>query len=121
VDESLPLSVLQRMAEACDRFEDAWKAGQRPRIEEYLRDSTGPERTALLRLFLGVELHHRLRLGETPRPQEYRLRFAEHADLIDTVFASATQDAAGLHPGSTIPDHAPARRRPPATRPSTAP
>jgi tetratricopeptide (TPR) repeat protein len=84
VDESLPLSVLQRLAQACDRFEDAWQAGARPRIEDFLGDSSGAERTALLRHLLGVELHHRGRLGERPRPEEYHGRFPAHGDVVDT-------------------------------------
>ena len=36
--DSLSPSRLQRLDEICDRFEDAWKAGQRQRIEDYLDD-----------------------------------------------------------------------------------
>ena len=32
---SLPLSVELRVDAACRRFEAAWKAGQRPRLEEF--------------------------------------------------------------------------------------
>jgi hypothetical protein len=33
----------------CDRFELAWQASQRPRIEDYLDDTPEPERSILLR------------------------------------------------------------------------
>src|SRR5262249_50065465 len=32
---SVPLSLDQRVDEACDRFEKAWKEGQGPHIEDY--------------------------------------------------------------------------------------
>src|SRR5262245_1534811 len=35
-NESLPLSLARRVDAACYRFELAWKAGQQPRIEDYL-------------------------------------------------------------------------------------
>jgi WD40 repeat protein/serine/threonine protein kinase len=43
----------------CDRFEDAWRAGQRPRFEDYLGDMPEPGRSALLRELLLLELAYR--------------------------------------------------------------
>ena len=37
--------LTDRVDEACDRFEAAWLAGARPRIEDYLPASAGPERS----------------------------------------------------------------------------
>jgi hypothetical protein len=48
-NEAASPSLLQRVDELCDRFEAAWKAGQRPRIEDYLGAATEPERSLLLR------------------------------------------------------------------------
>jgi hypothetical protein len=35
---AVPLSLALRIEKACVRFEATWKAGQRPRIEDYLAD-----------------------------------------------------------------------------------
>jgi tetratricopeptide (TPR) repeat protein len=65
--------------QVCDRFEAAWKAAastdQRPRIETYLRDAPEPERPALLRELVIVDVEQRFRAGETPRPEDYLARF----------------------------------------------
>jgi hypothetical protein len=44
---------------ACDQFEDAWKANQRPRIEDYLGDTPEPERSELLRELERLDAHYR--------------------------------------------------------------
>ena len=74
--------------EACDRFEAAWRTGDRPRIEDFLGETTGSDRRVLLRHLLAVELDHRNGLGESPEPSEYRGRFVGHEGLIDSVFAA---------------------------------
>src|SRR5215472_15036106 len=55
--DELPASLVGRIDKVCDRFESAWKSGatedQRPRIEQYLGDTVGLERLALLRELIG--------------------------------------------------------------------
>jgi WD40 repeat protein/tRNA A-37 threonylcarbamoyl transferase component Bud32 len=79
--------------EACDRFEAAWRAGDRPRIEDYLGETTDSDRFVLLRHLLAVEFDHRSSLGETPEPSEYRGRFLGHERLIDSVFAELARQS----------------------------
>ena len=43
IDASLSPSMINGMDDACDRFEAAWKAGLRPRIEDYLEEPASPE------------------------------------------------------------------------------
>jgi non-specific serine/threonine protein kinase/serine/threonine-protein kinase len=85
-DSSVPLSALERVDRAGDRFEDAWEAGQRPAIEAFLADSPEPGRPLLLRELLGLDLGYRRRAGETPDATEYLGRFPEHAAVIHEVF-----------------------------------
>jgi WD40 repeat protein/predicted Ser/Thr protein kinase len=73
--------------EVCDRFEAAWRAGDRPRIEDFLGGPTDSRSPPLLRYLLDLELEYRGGLGESPGPSEYRVRFAGHEGLIDSVFA----------------------------------
>jgi serine/threonine-protein kinase len=79
--DSLSPSLWQRVDELCDRFEDAWKAGQRPRIEDYLGAASEPERCKLLEELLQVELAYCRRRGETLVLEEYLRRFPAHAEL----------------------------------------
>jgi hypothetical protein len=85
-NELRPRSKVLWMEQVCGRFEAAWKAGQRPRLEDYLADVPEPDYSALLRELLGLELDYRHQTGEQPRPEEYRPRFLEHTGPIDSVF-----------------------------------
>jgi serine/threonine protein kinase len=85
-DWSLPPSGSRRVDQACDAFEAAWRAGQRPRLETYLDGAAGPERSALFAELLKLELAYRGRAGETPAAAEYQERFPELAALVGAVF-----------------------------------
>jgi WD40 repeat protein len=69
------LSGALRINDACNRFELAWQAGQRPRVEEYLARAAPPERSDLLRELVALEIEYRRQAGEDPSPDEYRARF----------------------------------------------
>jgi formylglycine-generating enzyme required for sulfatase activity/tetratricopeptide (TPR) repeat protein len=73
----------------CDRFEDAWQAGQRPQIEDYLSDTPEPLRSLLLRELLKLDLVYRRQSGETPVAADYVQRFPEHTGLVEAVFREA--------------------------------
>ena len=47
-----------------DRFEEAWKAGSMPRIEDYFAATTEPQRDRLLQHLVRVELELRRQAGE---------------------------------------------------------
>ncbi len=74
-----PLAAARRVEEVCRRFEGAWRAGQRPRLEDYLGEAHEPEQPVLLRELLRRELACRRQSGETPTAAEYEQRFPEHA------------------------------------------
>jgi tetratricopeptide (TPR) repeat protein/predicted Ser/Thr protein kinase len=93
------LSVEQRVDAACVRFEAAWQADQRPRIEDFLNAVPEAERPALLRELLHLELEYRRRGSEDVRADEYRTRFPQHAALIEQV-CNAT---APPRPGAGLP------------------
>jgi hypothetical protein len=52
----VPGTPIRGLDQECDRFEVAWKAGQRPRLEEHLAAVPEPERPALLRELLLLEV-----------------------------------------------------------------
>jgi serine/threonine-protein kinase len=80
--ESLPLVAERELDAVCLRFEAAWGAGQRPRIEDYLGATREPARSVLLDELLRLELDYRARNGEQPAAEEYRARFPEHGAVI---------------------------------------
>src|SRR5262245_36760893 len=76
-----------RIDDACDRFEEAWRAGRAPAIETYLNPAPPPERPELLRQLLRVELELRREQGENPTIREYLERFSAYPDAARSAFA----------------------------------
>jgi serine/threonine protein kinase/WD40 repeat protein len=74
------LSAAVRINEVCNRFELAWQAGQRPRIEDYLGDAAEPERSDLVRELVALDIDYRRQAGEHPSEDEYRARFPALAE-----------------------------------------
>src|SRR5262249_46494221 len=76
--ETLSPSLAKHVDSACDRFEAAWKAGARPRIEDFLSNVVSPAHaTPQLRELILVDLSYRRRLGEQPRAEDYLGRFPD--------------------------------------------
>jgi WD40 repeat protein/predicted Ser/Thr protein kinase len=75
--DGLAAPLLRHAEGVCRRFEAAWKAGGRPRIEDHLEEAPESERPALLRELVEVDLEYRQRAGEAPRGDEYRARFPD--------------------------------------------
>ena len=82
LDPGLPAEELRRIDEACDRFESAWRRGERPELEAYLDGFNGASHAQLLRELLALELDLRLKQGETPDVPHYRERFPDCDDII---------------------------------------
>jgi tetratricopeptide (TPR) repeat protein len=96
------LSVEQRMDAICVRFEAAWKAGQRPRIEDFLDTVAEAERPALLRELLYLDLEYRGRGGEDLAAIDYRTRFPQHVALIEEVCADTVPPRAAVRPPTSL-------------------
>jgi WD40 repeat protein/serine/threonine protein kinase len=90
----LPLAQALRLNEACNRFELAWKAGRRPGIEDYLGDTPEPERSALARELVALDIDYRRQAGEHPRTEDYRAFFAA-GDLAEPAGTLAAPPALG--------------------------
>src|SRR5271157_5765949 len=89
IDASLSPSMINCMDEVCDRFEAAWQAGLRPRIEDYLEETAGPQRSALWHDLLVLELVYRRRQGDRPTLEEYRARFPAQVKLVGRALGEA--------------------------------
>src|SRR5437868_3711362 len=100
-DKALSASAADRVDEICDRFEQAWIAGERPRIEAYLSDAPTAEYAALLRELLALDLEYRRSGGESPSLEEYCQRFPEHAEVVAQEFERGR--SVGLDAGEAGP------------------
>ena len=84
-DSSFPLSAALRVEDLCTDFEEQYRTGQSPRIEDSLVRIEDSTRRRLLRELLLLEVELRRRAGQTPRADDYRPRFPDHADLVEEV------------------------------------
>lgn len=62
---------LLRVDELCDRFESAWRRGERPSLAEYAREMPEADRLVAARELLRVEVEYRVRRGEVPIARDY--------------------------------------------------
>src|SRR5262249_35356294 len=95
-EDSLALSVDERIDEVCTRFEAAWQAGQGPRIEAFLGGVDGAECEALLRQLLRIELEYRCQGGSVPAVEEYLGRFPGYEALIREEIERRAAQAVGV-------------------------
>jgi serine/threonine-protein kinase len=98
------LSLARRINAVCDRFERAWQAGPRPCLEDFLGDTPEPERLALLRELIALDIDYRRRAGENPTAEEYRERFPA---LEPPVAVSTVIESPGSLDGPPDPDPLP--------------
>jgi hypothetical protein len=70
----------------CDRFENEWKQGKRPRIETYLELISSDKRPPLLRQLLFVEWQFQLENGQNITPAEFRDRFPGHDTTVSVAW-----------------------------------
>jgi serine/threonine protein kinase len=75
-----------RADQICDSFEQSWRDGEQPAIEDLLKDCTADLRDEVLRQLLLLELDLRKDNEETPTPTEYVRRFPDDVPLIEEVF-----------------------------------
>jgi eukaryotic-like serine/threonine-protein kinase len=84
--EELPLSEQEQIDCICLEFENRLRRGERPPIETYLRNVPADSTAPLLRELLALDYHYLVARGEQPNRDEYKSRFANHAEIVDEVF-----------------------------------
>ncbi|WP_425613736.1 WD40 repeat domain-containing serine/threonine protein kinase [Anatilimnocola sp. NA78] len=92
VDSRLSTSEVWQIEQICDDFEEAWKSGQHPKLESFLRLADQKLHAVLLSQLVPLELEYRWRAGEVPRPAEYELRFPSLIN-VDEQIAAARREA----------------------------
>ena len=84
------LSRFDRVDRGCDRFEEEWASGARPRIEDYLDMAPEADRPALLRRLVALEIDLRRSQGEQPDAGPYFGRFPGQSEPVGLAFDEAS-------------------------------
>ncbi|MGO9110215.1 MAG: protein kinase domain-containing protein [Thermoguttaceae bacterium] len=101
---SASLSRSLRANRICDQFEAAWKAGTRPKIDEFLTGIPQAEWPDLLRELLILDLHYRRQAGENPTLEAYRGEYpALQLDQFASLYPETSQPAPPNPEGETVP------------------
>lgn len=79
---ALSLATRSRIDRLCLGFEDAWRRGETPRLEEYLAGAQDADREPLFRELLLIEWAYLVQRGQQPAPEAYETRFAEFARTV---------------------------------------
>jgi tetratricopeptide (TPR) repeat protein len=108
---NLTLDALRQIEDICTGFEQCWRSGKRPRIEDLLVGAIADERSALLRELLAVELEYRMIAGEKPPRREYLARFPDDPSIVMlalqeaevAAFANRATDDSEAHTRGDLP------------------
>lgn len=93
----LPLDAAGRVEVACGHFEQAWRSGRRPRVEDHLAGTTSTdERRVLLRELIVLDVNYRARADEHPSAGEYLGRFPAEREAVLAALGEAAPAGAGL-------------------------
>ncbi len=77
-DQSLSAELLARVCEVVDQFENAWHAGLKPQIADFVPETSDAEfRRKLLGELVHIDCELRLNAGENVSAEEYRQKFDE--------------------------------------------
>lgn len=86
----------------CDAFEAAWRAGQRPRIEEYIGRARVADPSGLLVELVRLEHYYLDSAGEDFSLDEYMARFPDYASALTAQQADDTRHS-GPTPARPVP------------------
>ncbi|HPM83593.1 MAG TPA: serine/threonine-protein kinase, partial [Candidatus Anammoximicrobium sp.] len=84
-DRSGPIFEADEADRICAEFEQAWRSGTGPRIEDALDRVAPAGRRGLLQDLLAIELHARQQQGDLPVVEEYAKRFPENLELVAAI------------------------------------
>lgn len=98
-DDATPESMRTVRERLCEAFERQWqeaeqRAGERPRVEDYLAQIPPSDRSGLIQELLLLDQEYRSRVGDPSSVNEYQQRFPDYARLIGIVLGQ--NSAVGL-------------------------
>jgi WD40 repeat protein/serine/threonine protein kinase/tetratricopeptide (TPR) repeat protein len=107
-DAPLDQETLQRIDPFIQRFEKAWQSGTPPAIDDFL-PKEGPDRLAVLKELVMVDMERRRQAGTPARAEDYLERYPELARQFPTQqqdppvqAATLTHDSAGERVGMVV-------------------
>ncbi len=80
--DDLSISQVQEIDQLCSQFEQAWRDGRQPRIEDYLEKVATPVHDALLKELIAAEVDLRRNAGEEVQIEEYQRRFPDQHEVV---------------------------------------
>ena len=113
MNKPLNRQLRERIDDICDRFEQQWQDGKRPRLESFAEELTGDGADELFAHLLGLEIEYRQQAGERLDVTDYSQRFPQRRREIEDVL-SVTRAPSGPV-ASTV------ARRPAPPTPAAAP
>ena len=108
-DDLEPLSDALQIDSVCDAFEDAWRAGKTPRIEDRLAECTAADRPRLLAELLKIELELRSRDGAAFTEAEYARRFAGYESVVAVCLVAGRRHVSAAVNDNPLPPGTPRR------------
>ena len=103
VPETLPIEIRERVLATCERFESAWRAGERPAIEHYLEGLEPVAQTAAVHALSALESKLRRDEDEPPTLREYMSRSPGDATVVTTALAASNNTSELDTPANRIP------------------
>ena len=94
--ESLSINILLKIEDICVRFESAWKAGQRPNIEDLLSEVPDEGHGRLFQNLLGLELALRGTDSDVLTQDECLRRFPGHAAMVKAEYGKKDRASSPL-------------------------
>ncbi len=101
--DTLPFATRQFVARARESFEQDWRSGGRPRIEDHLGSVSESERPLVLHELIALELELRLEGGDGPTLEEFLSRFPDACSVVTDLFASSRDSSAFYLPEGLAP------------------
>ena len=98
----LPLAGNELIDRICLEFEDQWRAGPAPQLDEFLRGYQGDQRAYLLRELLLIELAYLSEQGQKPTREAYDQRFPKDSDVLSVVFLPISPAGPIYEPGMRV-------------------
>ena len=89
-----------------ERFEAERRSGSDPRIEDYLDNVSGSERSDLLRVLIELEARLRTQSGDPPSQDEYFERFPNELLTIESAFEAAKLLETAAYTSRVVPPEA---------------
>ncbi|MEO1995103.1 MAG: protein kinase [Planctomycetaceae bacterium] len=85
----------EHIQHVCGTFEQAWRSGDQPHIEDCLSDTAGSERDTCLGDLLAVEFEYRRKLGQQLTVQDYIDRFPTQTQIVYAAFDNCLPKTVG--------------------------